>query len=251
LQILPPADHRPWPLPTRPWWGEQTWHSLAFLHWPVGAELLRPLIPPGLTLEEYDGTAWVAVTPFWMSGVTMRGIPALPFLSRFPELNTRTYVTRDGMPGVWFFSLDAGNFPAVLAARRLFHLPYFYARMDHRTVDGRIFYRSERAGGPGFEGRYAPTGEVTESRPGTIEHWLTERYCLYAMDPDGELYRVEIHHAPWPLQVGEVEIERNDLLSAQGIPATGTPSLVHFASRLDVVIWSPEPVGSSETGLKR
>ncbi len=251
MQTLPPADHRPWPLPSRPWWGEQVWHSLAFLHWPVAAASLAPLIPPGLEVEEYDGSAWVAVTPFWMSGVTVRGIPPVPLLSRFPELNTRTYVTRDGIPGVWFFSLDAGSFPAVLAARRLFHLPYHYARIHHRTERGRVFYRSQRAGGPGFEGSYRPRGEVTQSRPGSLEHWLTERYCLYARDNDEVLYRAEIHHAPWPLQAAEVELERNDLLTAAGIPVGGPPALVHFSSRLEVAIWPAEPVGSGETGVKR
>jgi uncharacterized protein YqjF (DUF2071 family) len=237
------TEHRPRPLPGRPWWGEQTWHCLAFLHWPVPATVLRPLVPAGLELEEFEGTAWVAVTPFWMSGVTMRGVPPIPLLSRFPELNTRTYVTRDGFPGVWFFSLDAGSYPAVLGARALFHLPYFYARMSHRTVKGEVFYRSDRAGGPGFEGRYAPRGEVFQSRPGSIEHWLTERYCLYSKDSNGRLYRAEINHAPWPLQVAEVEIERNEYLTAQRIPVTGPPVLVHFANRLNVAIWSPEPVG--------
>ena len=251
MQTLPPADHRPWRLPSRPWWGEQTWHSLTFLHWPVSAKILKPLIPPRLELEEYDGTAWVAVTPFWMSGVTMRGIPPVPLLSRFPELNTRTYVTRDGMPGVWFFSLDAGSFLAVLAARRLFHLPYFYARMHHRTENGRIFYRSERVGGPGFDAWYAPRGEASQSRPGSLEHWLTERYCLYAKDRGGQLYRAEIHHAPWALQAAALEIARNELLTGQGIPVTGPPALAHFANRLDVAIWSPEPVGSGESGVKR
>jgi uncharacterized protein YqjF (DUF2071 family) len=248
---LPPADHRPWPLPARPWWGEQTWHSLTFLHWPVPANILKPLIPPGLELEEYGGTGWVAVTPFWMSGVTLRGVPVVPILSRFPELNTRTYVTRDGKPGVWFFSLDAGSFPAVLVARSLFHLPYFYARMRHRTENGRVYYRSERADGPGFVGWYAPKGDITRSKPGSLEHWLTERYCLYAKDQADVLYRAEIHHAPWPLQEAEVEIERNDLLAAVGIALTERPALAHFSGRLEVAIWSPEPVGSSESGLKR
>jgi uncharacterized protein YqjF (DUF2071 family) len=242
LPTLPPADHRPWPLPSRPWWGEQVWHSLGFLHWPVPAATLKPLIPPGLELDEYDGTAWAAVTPFWMSGVTLRRIPPVPILSRFPELNTRTYVTRDGIPGVWFFSLDAGSYPAVLAARSLFHLPYHYARMHHRTEHGRIFYRSQRANGPGFEGSYWPRGPVTGSRPGSLEHWLTERYCLYARDDDETLYRAEIHHAPWPLQVAEADVERNDLLAAAGIPVGGPPALVHFSSRLEVMIWPAVPV---------
>lgn len=244
---LQETSHRPWPLPSRPWWGRQTWHSLAFLHWRVPASALRPLIPAGLEIDEFDGTAWVAVTPFWMSGVTIRGVPPVPLLSRFPELNTRTYVTRDSRPGVWFFSLDAGSYPAVLAARALFHLPYHYARMRHRTLRGKVSYTSERPGGPGFAATYGPTGEVFRSRPGTLEHFLTERYCLYSRNQAGALFRAEIHHVPWPLQVGAVEIERNELLSGQSIPVEGSPELVHFARRLDVLVWALERVASGES----
>jgi uncharacterized protein YqjF (DUF2071 family) len=227
----------------------QTWHELGFLHWRVEAARLRSLIPFGLTLEEFDGSAWVAVTPFWMSGVTLRGMPALPFLSRFAELNTRTYVARDGISGVWFFSLDAASRLAVLAARALFHLPYHFARMSHQTIDGVVHYRSHRPGGPHFEARYAPKGPKSLSQPGTVEHWLTERYCLYASRA-GRLYRAPIQHVPWPLQVGEAEIEGNQMLTGQGIPVGGPPQLVHYAERLEVLIGSPVRVDSGESGAK-
>jgi len=229
--------HRPWPVPDRPWIWRQTWHDLLFLHWPIDASALRSLVPPPLEINEFAGTAWIAVTPFWISGATLRAWPDIPGASKFPELNVRTYVTLDDRPGVWFLSLDAGSRWAVWAARRLYHLPYVYARMrSHRTGD-EVTYQSERPAGPRFAGRYAPAGPVQHSLPGTIEHFLTERYCLYARSPSGRLYRGEIHHVPWPLQTARAVVEQNDLLAAHGLMITDPPVLMHYAFRLDVVIW--------------
>ncbi len=244
------GGHRPWPPPRRPWWGTQVWHSLGFLHWPVPVGWLRSLVPEALEIEQFDGTAWVAVTPFWMSEVTLRGFPPPPLVSRFPELNTRTYVTREGRPGVWFFSLDAGSRLAVAVARARFRLPYHYARMSHRTDGRRVTYRSERKD-VAFSGWYEPRGEIFHPRPGTVEHFLTERYCLYARDPKGRVYRAEIHHEPWPLQVAAAGIERNTMLTGQGIPVSAPPALVHFALRMEVKVWSPARLAIGESGAGR
>ncbi len=191
----------------------------------------------------------MAVAPFWMSGVTLGRMPPIPFLSSFAELNTRTYVTRDGFPGVWFFSLDASSLPAVRVARALFHLPYYHARMRHAIEGDRVVYDSRRIRGPGFHASYGPVGPVFRSKADTLEHFLTERYCLYASDTSGRLYRSEIHHDPWPLQDGEASIERNELLDDLGLPIEGAP-LVHFAERLDVRVWSPLRVDSSASPAK-
>src|SRR4029434_453282 len=128
-QALRSTSHRPWPLPRGPWIMAQTWHDLLFAHWPIPPEIMRALVPPQLTLDLFDGQCWLGIVPFWMSGVRGRGLPAIPGLSRFPELNVRTYVTLGKKPGVYFFSLDAANIPAVCAARTFYHLPYFYASM--------------------------------------------------------------------------------------------------------------------------
>jgi uncharacterized protein YqjF (DUF2071 family) len=236
------VKHRPWPLPSRPWAIRQTWHDLLFLHWPVASERLRPLVPQPLAIEEHSGSAWVAVTPFWMSGVAFRNLPPLPVLSRFEELNVRTYVSFGGRPGVWFFSLDADSLVAVQAARLLYRLPYVFARMSHRRAGDQVSYRSSRQDGTGFAARYGPTGPVEGSRPGTLPHWLTERYCLYAKRGAGPLHRAEIHHEPWPLQPASAELERNDLLAVHGIEAGGSPALLHFSRRLEVVVWPLERV---------
>ena len=229
-------------MPIRPWIGRQTWNDLAFLHWPIAAKTLRSLVPKTLEVEEHDGSAWVAITPFWMSGVTLRGWPEIPGTSTFPELNVRTYVTRGDRPGVWFFSLDAGNPLAVLAARAVYHLPYVNATMRARRSGSRVEYHSDRGSGMGFHATYGPTGAVFQAQPGTLEHWLTERYCLYAQSGSGGLYRAEIHHAPWPLQPGTASIEHNDMLVVHNLPDAGSPSLVHFTQKLDVIVWLPTRV---------
>lgn len=179
-----------------------------------------------------------------MAGVMRRPLPDMPWVSAFPELNVRLYVEAEGKPGVWFLSLDATNPLAVWAARRFFHLPYFRADINVERDGDLVRYDAARRGSDAhFCARYRPTGEVYESAPGTLDHWLTERYCLYAEGPRGELLRNEVHHVPWPLQPAEAEIEVNTMAEAYGIELEGAP-LCHFARRLDVVVWSADEVRS-------
>jgi uncharacterized protein YqjF (DUF2071 family) len=226
----------------------QRWHDLLFAHWPVSVPLIRALVPKTLTVDTFEGRAWVGVVPFHMSGVRIRGMPALPGLSAFPELNVRTYVTAGNRPGVWFFSLDASNRIAVEIARRWFALPYLTARMIVDSRDGWIAYESRRTDRRGreatFVGRYRPAAAPFHSVRGTLDHWLTERYCLYAVRPDGALHRAEIHHRPWPLQSAEAELLTNTMARATGIELPDQPPILHFAGRLDVTIWRPHRIGS-------
>jgi len=257
--VSPPAvrtAHRPWPLPAGPWVIAQSWHDLLFAHWPIPLAELRRLVPACLDLDAYDGQGWIGVVPFRMSGVRPRGLPALPWLSSFAELNVRTYVRGvaggdEVKPGVFFFSLDAANPVAVAIARAVFHLPYFRADMVCALEGEAVRYSSRRthagvAVGE-LEGRYGPTGPVYQARPGTLEHWLTERYCLYAVSPfdrgsvEGphRVYRSEIHHDPWPLQPAFADLARNSVAESMGVPIAGPPSQLHFARRIDVVVWPP------------
>lgn len=244
--------HRPWAPPSGPWVMAQTWHDLLFAHWPVPVANVRALVHVGLEIDAFDGAAWVGVVPFRMSGVRLRGTPAVPWLSFFPELNVRTYVVRDGKPGVWFFGLDAGNFAAVAIARRWFHLPYFRARMSIAERDAWIHYQSRRthrgAAAAAIRLKYRP---ITSSpyrqsgqpaQPGSIEYFLTERYCLYTTDGQERLIRGEIHHAPWPLQVAEAEFAENTMADAAGIGLPDSKPLLHFAKRQDVVVWPPKTI---------
>ena len=222
----------------------QRWSNLLFMHWRVDSDALRALVPPALALDLHDGSAWVSVTPFYLSHLRARGLPPLPGVSEFPELNVRTYVTIGGKPGIYFFSLDAGNPLAVYGARALYRLPYFRASMSVREArDGTIHYRSRRthrtAPAAEFVARYRPTGAVTHSKPGSIDHWLTERYCLYALDTSRRVFRAEIHHHPWPLQPAELEIERDTMGRAAGLALRAEPDRLSFSRRLDVLVWPP------------
>jgi uncharacterized protein YqjF (DUF2071 family) len=215
----------------------QTWLNLLFAHWPVDPALVRPLIPAGLELDLWEGKAWIGVVPFEMRGIAHRsGLPILG-ASAFPELNLRTYVVRDGRPGVWFFSLDAGSPLAVWGAQRFFHLPYYKASFRVQTERDGLSYRMER-GAARFAGKYRPQGPSFQAKPGTLAHFLTERYCLYAADGGGNLYRGEIAHQPWSLQAASLELQANTVAEAAGIPLPSTAPHLLFAKELQVEIWS-------------
>jgi uncharacterized protein YqjF (DUF2071 family) len=242
---LAETGHRPWPLPEgKSWLMGQTWDDLLFAHWPVPVEAVRAHVPAALPVDTFDGAGWVGVTPFRLVGLRLRGTPPPPVLSSFLELNARTYVTLGGKPGIWFFSLDASSRLAVQAARRTYRLPYFHARMAAERFDGRVRFRSaRRARGERpaeFGGRYGPAGARFTATPGSLEHFLAERYCLYTVG-GGDVFRAEIHHPPWPLQPAEGEIERNTMPPA-GISLEGAPRF-HFSARQDVVIWPLAPCG--------
>jgi len=241
---------RPWPAPTRPWLFRQTWHDLLFAHWPVATAAVRALVPPGLDLDTFDGAAWLGVVPFRMT-IRVRGLPPIPGFHAFPELNVRTYVTVEGKPGVWFLSLDADNAAAVAAARRWYHLPYFRARMECLARGDGIAYSCERvhAGAPTaeFRGEYRPTAAPFLARPGSLEHWLTERYCLYARSPAGAILRGEIDHPPWRLQPAEATIERNTMAASHGLSVGDAPPLLHFARDQFVRVWTIREVTPAGT----
>ena len=223
----------------------QNWHDLLFAHWEVPLEKVRELVPRGLEIDTFERRAWLGVVPFRMSGVRLRGTPALPGLSAFPELNVRTYVTAGGKPGVWFFSLDAANRIAVEVARAWFHLSYFFARMRLEADGNVIRYFSQRmdqrGSGEGLEMKYGAERKSFESKPGMQEYFLTERYCLYAQRPDGALLRGEIHHAPWALQPAGAEFAQNTMTRPLGVQLRGQP-LLHFAKLQEVVVWAPQAI---------
>lgn len=244
--ILAETAHRPWTLPKLPWVMAQSWLHLLFAHWRVDADALRKIIPAGVEIDTYGGDAWVGVVPFTMIDVHARGLPNIPGTSTFPELNVRTYVTRDGKPGVWFFSLDATNRLAVWGARRFFHLPYYNAVM-RSTKDGEwVRYASRRAdmrGTPAeLHARYRPASTIFRAEAGSLDEWLTERYCLYTADRKGRITRCEVHHPQWSLRRAEAEIRVNTMIPVGLGVKLDEPPVLHYSERLDVLTWLPERV---------
>jgi uncharacterized protein YqjF (DUF2071 family) len=240
--ILEEVSHRPWPMPNLPWVMTQTWHDLLFAHWPVDPRALREKVPAAFELDLFEGAGWVGVVPFHMTNVAPRGVPSLPWISEFPELNVRTYVRVHDRPGVFFFSLDAGSTLAVGAARTLLNLPYFSASMSVRPHDGGVHYESRRQDNPSdaqLSAHYRPVGARFQAVDGSLEYFLTERYCLYNLNHQGAGYRLEIHHPPWPLQPAEAEFACNTMADAAGLPLPDVTPLLHFAKRQDMVAWPP------------
>jgi uncharacterized protein len=238
---LPPrmqqVSHRSCPLPQTRWILFMRWHDLLFLHWPVRPESIQSLIPSVLELDTFDGWAWIGVVPFRMTGVRPRYVP-IPFA--FPELNIRTYVKMPGRSGVWFFSLDATNWFAVRAARWL-GLPYYDARIEVNLAGEAVHYKSirldDQAAPVEFEASYRPTGAVYRSVPGTLDYWLTERYCLYGTRKPGHIVYGDIHHPPWALQPAEAEVRMNTMTLPISIELPDSKPICHFARYQEVVAW--------------
>ena len=249
--IFERTSHRPWPLPSGRWVMSQRWNDLLFAHWPMQASAIEALLPEGLEADTFHGSAWLGVVPFWMDRVRLRGLPPIPGVRKFPELNLRTYVrdSKTGASGVYFFSLDSANLLAVMVARSVFQLPYYWAQMkveprgdrefsfySHRLLSSKPVRFSARFRGLG------PSRRLMQSRPGTIEYFLTERYCLFTRDPLGRLLRADIHHIPWPLEEAEAEFDQNDLPASIGLRLPNIEPLLHYSRKLVVYVWSVEVV---------
>lgn len=230
----------------------QNWHHLLFLHWEIPPQELQALLPPRLTLDTFDGKAYVGLIPFTMTGVRPILTPPLPWISSFHEVNVRTYVHLDGRdPGVWFFSLDASSRIAVAAARAMYHLSYFEAEMDLRVGEGVLpvievdSHRTDARGAQpaNLHARYrAVEGPVQAAAPGTIEHFLIERYILYAQDEERQLYRARVHHEPYPVQKAEVLALDETLVWAAGLRRSEGVELRHYAREVRVKIFGLERV---------
>lgn len=236
------TDHRPWPLPERPWAVTMDWEDLLFLHWAVPAAKLQALLPSGLEVETWDGAAWLGVVPFRMARTRLRWLPPVPTTRGFPELNVRTYVRRGDRSGVWFFRLDAQSRLVVAAARSAFRLPYLYARID-TARDGDAFRfaserRDRRAPPAAFGVRWRAAGRYARSRSGTLEHFLTERYCMFVAGHNGEPLCGDVAHAPWQLAPATVDLEVCDVTRGLDLALDGPPLSALVARDQTVVGWS-------------
>jgi uncharacterized protein YqjF (DUF2071 family) len=237
------TSHRPWPPPAEPWLMGQTWRDLLFAHWPVRASVLREAVPAPIPLDRFDGWCWLGVIPFEITGLRPRGALPAPGLSRFPEVNVRTYTTIGGQPGIWFLSLEAASLLAVGTGRRVYELPYRRPAMRCQRAEGWVRFtsrRRSRAHGPvELSVLYRAAGAPFTAVPGTIEHFLTERYCLYSLDSSRRVMRADIHHPPWPLRPAEAAFAQNTMARPYGVDLSQPPALLHQSNRQDAVIWLP------------
>lgn len=225
----------------------QRWSQLLFAHWPVPPEMLRPYLPARLELDLFAGQAWLGVVPFTMSHIRPLGLPAVPGLNQLHELNVRTYARLDGVPGVWFLSLDATQPLGVWAARTLFHLPYLHARVRLTEANGTlqaVAERTHRGAAPAhFRATWTPGEALPLARPGTLAHFLTERYHLYTAGPDlptaiqgNQLWRGRLYHAPWTLRTATLSEWDSTVVESHGLPTPVGPPLLYAADALDVWI---------------
>lgn len=247
MNVIEKFDHRPWPMPAGPWLQEQHWNNVLFVHWPTPHERIQPFIPEGLELETYDGSAWLGIVALRLSGVHLRNLPSVPFASEFLQLNLRTYVRAEDKPGIYLFSADVSNPLVVTAARQLFFAPCWNAEMSY-SADAELNLFSSTRDDPNaptatFSASYGPISPMYNAEPGTLDHWLIERYCVYTADPSGQLFRSEAHHFPWPLQRAEALIGANTLTLPQGVElGEMDPLLCHYAHGLQALMWGIERV---------
>jgi uncharacterized protein YqjF (DUF2071 family) len=224
----------------------QSWGNLLFMHWEVSAAALRRHLPRRLEIDTFEGRAYVGVTPFKLWGVRPVFTPPLPLVSEFLEINVRTYVHLDGVPGVWFFSLDANSLVAVTGARTLFRLPYFHSRIEMEEQGTKTIYSASRDESSGATAEFEATWEVGAERPaaepGSLDFFLVERYCLYTADGEEKLYRVRIHHAPWPLRDARLRSHRSSMVEAAGLSKSSGEPLIHHGGPVDVEVWPLEEV---------
>ncbi len=238
--------------PDQPVLLHQNWHHLLFLHWEVPYAELQALVPAGLTVDTFEGKAYIGLVPFTLTGVRPVGTPPLPWISSFHEVNVRTYVHIGGRdPGVWFFSLDASSTVAVAAARAAYKLAYFHAAIDFETSKGAlpvIGFHSRRDDDRGpmpahAHIRYqAIEGPAAAASPGTIEHFLVERYILYSEDEQRRLHRARVHHQPYPVQRAEVLELDETLIWAAGVKRHDAIGLRHYAREVNVKVYPLETV---------
>jgi uncharacterized protein len=235
-------DHRPWPAPRSPWLLRQVWQNVLLAHWPVPVESMRVALPPPLRphLDTFNRTAWLGIIGFRATGTRMHGLPVIPGLSAFIELNVRTYVTLENKPGVHFFSLDTVHLLACAGARAFYSLPYFPASTEFHDERGGHLIRSARwrPGRAVFEARYEPFGPPLLATADPFTNFVAERYCLYSVGARQKVVRGEIHHQPWELYAARADIRRNSMAIPLGLELEGRPRC-HFSDHQEAFIWPP------------
>ncbi|MBS4188956.1 DUF2071 domain-containing protein [Bacillus sp. FJAT-49705] len=242
MKLINDTAHRPFLLTSENWIMRQTWRNLLFVHWPISPETIREHIHPSLQIDTFNGVAWLGIVVFELEGIYPRGFPPISILPPFPEINVRTYVQYNGKPGVYFLSLDVSDWASYTLAKRWFHLPYHSANISIKQKDLSFHFESIRKKSKIYpilcKGTFSPLPEVYFPKEGTLDHWLTERYCLFSTNNKGRIFCGEIHHRPWPLQKANSEIYKNNLFSPFKIDLSGVQPISHFSKGVDSLIWN-------------
>ncbi|WP_028393328.1 YqjF family protein [Bacillus cihuensis] len=240
-------DHRPFPLPSLPWLLSQVWEDLLFIHYPMDPNVLRNYVPLELELDVYQNRAWITIIPFRVTKMKGRGIPSLPLLNAYLEINVRTYVKYKDIPGIYFFSLDANHPLFVIGLKTAIGLPYKHANMEFKQMKNAFQFKSYRLSDKNTSEKinltYQPGNVLFETLPGTLDHWLLERYCMYSF-LGKYLIRGDIHHDQWKVSNATATTSINTMisfLSADNCP--NTPSLLHYSKQRRVFCYPPKRVG--------
>lgn len=242
MMLLNDIIHRPYPLPSKNWIMRQTWKNVLFLHWPIPLEKLRPHIPTSLQIDTYKGTAWLGIILFVLEGIYPFGLSSISLTPKFPEINVRTYVTYNGKPGIYFLSIDVDNWASLKIAKHWYHLPYHSAHISFQK-EGESFHchsvRRENRNDPlSFHCKYASVSDVYAPKEGTLDHWLTERYCFYSSNNGVSIYCGEIHHQPWPLQKAKIELVNHTLFTPFHFDLPEEKPVIHFSPGVDSLMWN-------------
>jgi uncharacterized protein YqjF (DUF2071 family) len=216
---------------------EMEWRHLLFENWPVDPETVAAHLPASLEVDVHDGSAWLSVVPFTNDAVRPKGVPQSLGVD-LPEINLRTYVTYDGVPGVYFFSLDAEGLLGVAGARLFHHLPYYYARISLEWIDGRVSFSSRRFE-PGarpahYDATYWPSGEPFDAPSDPLAEFLVERYRFYTEAPDGSLRYSAVNHEPWTLYPADAAVETSSLLRANGFARPEAEPVYYYSPGVDI-----------------
>ncbi|QCR31282.1 YqjF family protein [Lysinibacillus sp. SGAir0095] len=220
-----------------PWIMKQTWSDVLFAHYPVSRKVLEMLVPTELKVDTFYQTGWVTIVPYLTSSMHLRGLPPVPGMAPYPGFNIRTYVTMNGKPGVYFFSLTAANFLAAYSAKTFFRLPYLYMDMKYKRVKDLVVFESEKKSGLQLLCNYKSISAPSHTDNGSLEEWLVERYCVYTISKKGVPLRADILHEPWLLEKAEAEFHQNTLLSTLNIKQGNEKPILHYARKAVVRFW--------------
>ncbi|MCP3763582.1 DUF2071 domain-containing protein [Domibacillus sp. A3M-37] len=234
------TNQRPFPLPASPWVMKQRWDYMLFLHWPVSANLLASHIPAAFSLDLFQGRSWISIVPFWARNTRLHGLPPFPFYHSYLELNIRTYITYNGVPGIYFFSLGADKWPVVIGAGAASFLPYYHAQMNMYVHNKTVHFQSNRIQSGNrperFQASYSPSSSIFLPKEGTLDWWLLERYCFW-VQKGSHVFRGDIHHNRW--RVTEAACVIYDQTAPSFLPhhVFSEKPLAHFSHQKNVFTW--------------